>query len=86
MYLLISICIYNKVYNNNMRITEILMICLGVRASIGFVVDIHQCTNDTKPNIYPFTYTTNGTVDNTTTAHMCYDKQFLHIRWFSIDE
>ena len=68
-----------------MKILAVFLVLGLISAGSAFVVDIHQCTNDTKPNIYPFMYTTNGTVDNTTTAHLCYDKQFLHIRWFSVD-
>lgn len=52
----------------------------------SIVVNVPKCTDDHKPNISPFFYTVNGSIDNTTTAHMCHDDTYLHIRWFSVDE
>ena len=54
--------------------------------TVSLIVNVPQCTGDYKPNITPFHYTTNSTIDDTTTAHMCHDDTFLHIRWFNVDD
>lgn len=59
---------------------------LLIALSQTFVVNVPTCTSDKKPNLTPFTYTTNGTVDNTTEAHICHDGQFLYVTWFNFDE
>ncbi len=63
----------------------ILIQCL-ISLSLCLIVNVPKCTNDFTPNIRPFHYTTNGTVDETTNAHMCHDDTFLHIRWFNVDD
>lgn len=49
-------------------------------------INVPKCTGAPTPTIKPFHYTTNGTEDSTTTAHMCHDDQYLHVYWFSIDD
>lgn len=48
-------------------------------------LDVFRCSGTPVPNIKPFSYTTNGTKDDTTSAYMCHDDQFLHVYWFNID-
>jgi hypothetical protein len=62
-----------------------LIMSITLLQTYAYVVYIPSCTTEQKPNIAPFTYTVNGTVDNNTTAYMCHDDKFLHIRWWNID-
>lgn len=54
---------------------------------LSFIVNIPSCPSTPQPpNLTPFTYTTTGTIDNTTSASMCHDDKYLHIRWYCQDD
>ena len=60
----------------------IILLAFAVAAS---ALDVSSCTDPIAPSITHFANAINGSIDNTTRAHICHDNDYLHVHWWSID-
>ena len=62
-----------------------MMIILLVFAVATSTLDISECEYPITPSINHFVDAINGSIDNSTRAHLCHDNDFLYVHWWSID-
>jgi hypothetical protein len=56
---------------------------LGLLLSVALTLDVPSCDSPQQITL-PFTYI-DGTPDDTTTASLCHDNEYLQVHWSSVD-